>query len=57
MPPADVPVRVRKPVVRVRARKARVRQPVVQVAERLPEIPDERTIQPFDADAVRHSLF
>ena len=56
MPPADVPVRVRKPVVRVRARKARVRQPVVQVAERLPEIPDERTIQPFDADAVRHSF-
>ena len=39
MPPADVPVRVREPVVRIGAREPGVRQPVVQVPEGLPQVP------------------
>jgi hypothetical protein len=35
-PTADVPVRVRQPVVAVHAREATIRQPVTQVAKGMP---------------------
>ena len=45
-PPADVPVRVRQPVVAVDAGEAGIRQPIVQVAEAQPP---KRQRPPADA--------
>lgn len=50
---ADVPVRIRKPVIRIQARGPGIPKPVVQVAEGQPR-PGGRIMQPYDVYAARY---